>query len=99
MSNYFQVGGTEPQYRISIFDAFGIPQAQPNDWASLNVSAIENAVGTLLLTLPGYYPASTFKKDGFVVVERGLGTKQPSPIFEQCYRIRKIKRLIRRERS
>lgn len=60
-------------YQITIHDAFGVPQVIPTDWISLEYNRATNNVGSLKLLLPSYnYPRSTFKRDGIILVERGI---------------------------
>lgn len=83
------VGGVEPIYAITICDAFGLPLLRPKDWQALEYSLVENAFGRARLTLPGYYDRELFKKDGLLVVERGLGNASPALLAgKSIYRIR-----------
>lgn len=82
------VGGAEPVYSVTICDAFGLPLLRPKDWGAVEYSLIENDIGRAELTLPGHYAADMFKRDGLLIIERGLGNTSPAPVAgKTIYRI------------
>ena len=71
------VGGATVRYAVIINDAFGNRLLVPNDWVTFELVRVENDVGALTLTLPGYYPRSLFKKDGLIEIWRQVGNGAP----------------------